>query len=79
MKKLSFLIFESYDLKKNIKKSGGPCASFVESHKNARLHKMTCVISNRGTWTWRECNGDKKHSCFHWELDYDLNFGLKQK
>ena len=27
-----------------------------------------------------ECNGDKKHRCFHWELDDELNSaGLKQR
>ena len=24
------------------------------------------------------CNRDKKHCCFHWELNYGLNTGLKQ-
>ena len=32
---------------------------------------MTCVISNRGTCG--KCKGDKKHSYFHWELNYGLN------
>ena len=27
----------------------------------------------------RRCNGDKKHCCFHWELHYKLNLGLKQR
>ena len=26
-----------------------------------------------------ECTGDKKHCYFHWELDYGLNLGLKQR
>ena len=37
----------------------------------------TRVISNRGTWG--KCKGDKKHCCFHWELIYGLNSGLKQR
>ena len=39
--------------------------------------QMTSVISKRGTWG--ECNGDKKHCCFHQELNYRLNLGLKQR
>ena len=38
---------------------------------------MTCVISKRGTLG--ECNRDKKHCCFHWELNSGLNLGLKQR
>ena len=41
------------------------------------LPQITCVISNRGTWG--KCKGDKKHCCFHWELNYGLNSGLKQR
>ena len=37
---------------------------------------MTCVILNHGTGG---CNGDKKHYCFHCELNYELNSGLKQR
>ena len=37
---------------------------------------MTCAISNRGTSGRGQCNGDKKHCCFHLELDYELNLGL---
>ena len=38
---------------------------------------MTCVISHRGTRG--ACNRDKKHCCFHLELNYGLNTGLKQR
>ena len=38
---------------------------------------LTCLISNQGTWG--ECNGDKKHCGFHWELNYELNSGIKQR
>ena len=26
-----------------------------------------------------ECNEDKKHCCFHWELNHELSSGLKQR
>ena len=45
------------------------------SHDN-KIH-LSSIISNRGTWG--KCKGDKKHRCFHWELNYGLNLGLKQR
>ena len=44
---------------------------------NRIFQHLTCVISNRGTLG--KCNGDKKHCCFHWELNYGLTLGLKQR
>ena len=38
---------------------------------------MTCVILNRGTRGGY--NRDKKHCCFHLELNYGLNTDLKQR
>ena len=35
---------------------------------------LICVIYNRGT-----CKRDKKHCCFHWELNYGLNSNLEQR
>ena len=29
-------------------------------------------------WGRRECNGDKKHCCFYWELNKELNLGLNK-
>ena len=37
---------------------------------------LLCVTSNRGTWG--KGNGDKRHGCFHLELDYGLNSGLNK-
>ena len=39
--------------------------------------QMICAISNRGTCG--ECNRDKKHCCFYWELNYELNLSFKTK
>ena len=32
-------------------------------------------LEDMGVW----CNRNKKHCCFHWELNYGLNTGLKQR
>ena len=53
----------------------------VPSHNTSTLMELyvqiTCVISNREKWG--ECNRDKKHCCFHWELNYELNSGLRKQ
>ena len=29
--------------------------------ENFKMHNMTCVISNQGTWGGGGCKGEKKH------------------
>ena len=53
---------------------GGGIPVILEQTHNRYL---TCVISNRGHW--ENCNVDKKHRCFIWEITYELNSVLNQR